>query len=66
MYLQPVFNYYKAVLYFSAYFSKSETLQALLLACGEIRPSIILHARGTMHSWEVLIQVQDNFLFKKQ
>ena len=57
MYLQPVFNYYRAVLYFSAYLSKSESLQALLLACGEKRPSIILHARETMYIWEVLIQV---------
>ena len=57
MYLQPVFNYYRAVLYFSAYLSKSESLQALLLACGEMRPSIILHARETMYIWKVLIQV---------
>ena len=48
--LQPVFNYYKAVSYMSAYFSKSEleTSQALLQACSEIR-SMNLHARKDMH-----------------
>ena len=37
--LQSVFNYYKAVSYMSAYFSKSEseTSQALLQACSKIR-----------------------------
>ena len=59
---QPVFNYYKAVLYMSAYFAKSklETSQALLQACSEIR-SMNLHAREVM-----LIQVEHKFLFKKQ
>ena len=65
--LQSVFNYYKAVSYMSAYFSKSEseTSQALLQACSKIR-SINLHARDVMHKLEVSIQVQDKFLFKKQ
>ena len=44
-------------LFYTFYLSKSESLQALLLACGEMRPSIILHARETMYIWEVLIQV---------
>ena len=65
--LQSVFNYYKAVSYMSAYFSKSEseTSQALLQACSKIR-SMNLHARDVMHKLEVSIQVQDKFLFKKQ
>ena len=48
--LQPVFKYYKAVSYMSAYFSKSEweTSQALLQACSQIR-SMSLHAREAMH-----------------
>ena len=48
--LQPVFNYYKAVSYMSAYFSKSEweTSQALLKVCCEIK-STNLNARDAMH-----------------
>ena len=48
--LQPVFNYYKAVSYISAYFSKSElkTSQALFQACSEIR-SVNPYAREVMH-----------------
>ena len=48
--LQSVFNYYKAVSYMSAYFSKSEleTSQTLLQPCSEIR-SMNLHAREAMH-----------------
>ena len=48
--LKPVFNYYKAVSYMYAYFSKSEsgTSQTLLQACIEIR-SMNLPAREAMH-----------------
>ena len=48
--LQPVFNYYKAASYMSAYFSKSqsETSQALLQACSEIK-SMKLNVREAMH-----------------
>ena len=47
--LQPVFNFYKAVSYMSVYFLKlkSETPQALLKACNEIR-LMSLNAREAM------------------
>ena len=48
--LQPVFNYYKALSYMSTYFSKSEseTSQALLQACSEIK-SMKLNIREAMN-----------------
>ena len=48
--LQPVFSLYKAVSNMPAYFSKSEseTSQALLQACSEIR-SMKLQARESVH-----------------
>ena len=48
--LQSVFNYYKAVSYISAYFSKSEseTSQTLLQACSEVK-SMMLNVREAMH-----------------
>ena len=65
--LQPVFNYYEAVSYMPAYFSKpeSETSQALLKACSETR-SMDLHAQEAMHKLASSYSISKKFYFKNQ
>ena len=64
--LQPVFNYYEAVSYIPAYFSKpeSETSQALLKACSETR-SMDLHAQEAMHKLASSYSISRQVLFQE-